>query len=664
VLTAAGSLILTLLLLAVGGSVLGVRPRAHLVIYGGCVLAVAGLMAVGLAVLATNIASETLVLPLGLPWIGMHLRLDPLSAFFMLVVDLGAALACTYALGYAQHETAPRRVLPLVPAFLAGMNLVLLADDAFTFLLAWEFMSLSSWALVLRHHEAKGARDAAYLYLVMASLGSAAQLLCMGLLAGPGGAYDFASIRAHPPELIPQALVLALALLGTGSKAGLVPLHVWLPPAHAAAPSHVSALMSGGMTKVAAYAAMRILFDLAGPPACWWGAVLMLVGAATAVLGLLYALLQTDLKRVLAYSTVENLGIVFIALGFLASGLPAAAAIALSAALLHVLNHALFKSLLFMGVGAVLHATHERELDRLGGLIHRLPVTAACFLVGAAAISALPPLNGFVSEWLLFQAVLASPQLPEGVLRFLAPAVGALMALAAALAAACFVRAFGIAFLGRPRSDAARTAHEVDPWSRRAMIAAAVGCVAIGIVPGPVIDLASRVVAQLDGVALPSQGMQGWLSLVPVNPAQSSYNGLILLVFILFSATLVALFVHRFGSRALRRGRAWDCGFPDPVPLGQYSAGSFAQPLRRVFGEVLFRARDHVDMPGPGDLRPARFAASWHDLIWDWLYQPAAALVERTAERLNFLRYLTIRRYLTMMFGALVSLLGVVALWR
>ena len=426
--------------------------------------------------------------------------------------------------------------------------------------------------------------------------------------------------------------------------------------------------MSGVMTKVAVYAAMRILFDLAGPPAWWWGAVLMLVGAASAVMGLLYALLQSDLKRLLAYSTVENLGIVYIALGFalafLAGGLPAAAAIALSAALLHALNHTLFKSLLFMGAGAVLHATGERDMDRLGGLIHRLPVTSACFLVGAAAISALPPLNGFVSEWLLFQAVLVSPQLPEGVLRFLAPAVGALMALAAALAAACFVRAYGITFLGRPRSEAARAAHEVDPFSRAAMISAAALCGLIGIVPGPVIDLAGRVVGQLGGVALPSQGAQGWLSLVPIDPAQSSYNGLILLVFILASATLVASFVHRFGSRALRVGRAWDCGFPDPVPLGQYSASSFAQPLRRVFGEVLFRARDEVDMPAPGEVRAARFAVSWHDLVWDWLYRPVSGLVGQVADRLNFLQYLTVRRYLTMMFGALVVLLGVVALWR
>jgi NADH:ubiquinone oxidoreductase subunit 5 (subunit L)/multisubunit Na+/H+ antiporter MnhA subunit len=353
------------------------------------------------------------------------------------------------------------------------------------------------------------------------------------------------------------------------------------------------------------------------------------------------------------------------ALAFEANGLRAAAALALSAALLHGLNHALFKSLLFMGAGAVLHGTGERDMDRLGGLIHRLPVTSACFLVGAMAISALPPLNGFVSEWLLFQAVLVSPDLTQGFLRFLAPAVGALMALAAALAAACFVRAYGITFLGRPRSDAARDAHEIDRLAQVGMILPAILCCLIGVFPGPVIDLAGRAVAELNaGTSLPMQGGQGWLSLVPIAATHSSYNGLILLVFILISTSLVAAFVHRFGSRAVRRSPAWDCGYPDPSPRTQYSAGSFAQPLRRVFGETLFRARDEVDMPAPGDTRPARFTARWHDLIWEQLYLPAARLVEAIAERLNVLQFLTVRRYLALMFAALVTLLVVVGLWR
>jgi hydrogenase-4 component B len=281
------------------------------------------------------------------------------------------------------------------------------------------------------------------------------------------------------------------------------------------------------------------------------------------------------------------------------------------------------------------------------------------------AISALPPLNGFVSEWLLFQAVLVSPDLTQGFLRFLAPAVGALMALAAALAAACFVRAYGITFLGRPRSDAARDAHEIDRLAQAGMILPAILCCLIGIFPGPVIDLAGRAVALLNaGATLPTQGGQGWLSLVPIAAAHSSYNGLILLVFILVSTSLVAAFVHRFGSRAVRRSPAWDCGYPDPSPRTQYSAGSFAQPLRRVFGETLFQARDELDMPPPGDTRPARFTARWHDLAWERLYLPAAKLVEAIAERLNVLQFLTVRRYLAMMFAALVILLVVVGLWR
>ena len=668
-LTVAGCLILALLPLALVGLIADDGPRATAVVYGGCLAMAAALFLLSLVALLDPGAPNVLVLPLGLPWLGMHLRLDALTAFFMLVVNLGAVLVSLYALGYGKGESAPRRVLPFVPAFLAGMNLVLLADDAFTFLLSWEFMSLTSWALVLREHENPQAREGAYLYLVMASLGTASLLLCFGLLAGPGGAYDFASIRARGPADYSQPLVLLLAVLGAGSKAGLVPLHVWLPPAHAAAPSHVSALMSGVMTKVAVYAAMRLLLDLAGPPAWWWGAVLMAMGAISAVLGLLYAIMQSRSEAVPGLQHGRESGHHLHRSRVRARLHRHRAArgrrVALSAALLHALNHTLFKSLLFMGAGAVLHATHERDMDRLGGLIHRLPVTSACFLVGAAAISALPPLNGFVSEWLLFQAVLVSPGLPEGILRFLAPAVGAMMALAAALAAACFVRAYGITFLGRPRSEAARAAHEVDRFSLAAMAAAAALCILIGIFPGPVIDLAGRAVAEVNGgVTLPVQGGQGWLSLVPIDATHSSYNGLILLVFIAISATLTAAFVHRFGSRAMRRGPAWDCGYPDPSPRTQYSASSMAQPLRRVFGEILFQARDEVDMPGPGEVRPARLSVSWHDLVWERLYRPVAGAVELVAGRLNVLQYLTVRRYLTMMFGALVTLLGVVALWR
>ena len=383
--------------------------------------------------LVARLPVSALVLPLGLPWIGMHFRIDALAAFFLVVVNLGGALASLYALGYGRHEATPHRVLPFYPAFLAGMNLVVVADDAFAFLLCWELMSLASWALVMSHHrEADNAR-AGYIYLVMASFGTLMLLLAFGLLAGPDGAYGFAAMRSasHPPAL--AALVLVLALIGAGSKAGLVPLHVWLPLAHPAAPSHVSGLMSGIMTKVAVYAFIRIVFDLLDTPS-WWSAMIVLaLAAATALLGVLYALMQHDLKRLLAYHTVENIGIIFIglglALGFRANGMAGAAALALTAALFHVFNHSLFKSLLFFGAGAVQTATGTRDMEKLGGLIHRMPLASFAFLVGCVAISALPPLNGFVSEWLTFQAILLSPALPQWGLKILIPATGAVLAI-------------------------------------------------------------------------------------------------------------------------------------------------------------------------------------------------------------------------------------------
>ena len=352
--------------------------RARLIVYGVCLIASLALLSIALlALLGFSARPSVATLPLGLPWLGAHFRLDALSAFFLAVVNLGAAAASLFALGYGRHEDAPRRVLPFYPAFLAGMSIVVLADDAFTFLVSWEFMSLSSWALVMAHHRVADNVRAGYVYLIMASFGTLALLLTFGLLAGADGGYAFADIRGGHPSPALAASILILALIGAGSKAGLVPLHVWLPLAHPAAPSQVSALMSGVMTKVAVYGFVRIAFDLIGTPAWWWNMVVLALGGITAVMGVLYALMQHDLKRLLAYHTVENIGIIFIGLGlalaFKAHGMAWAAALALTAGLLHVFNHSVFKSLLFFGSGAVLTATGERDMERLGGLIHRMP---------------------------------------------------------------------------------------------------------------------------------------------------------------------------------------------------------------------------------------------------------------------------------------------------
>ncbi len=658
--TTAELLIGALLALAVLGVLAARIAWGRILTYGGSFMATAGLAVQGVQALSAPIQRD--VLPLGLPWIGTHLRLDALSGFFLLLIGLGGAGASLFALGYGRHEAHPGRVLPFYPAFLAAMALVVTADDAFTFLFAWELMSLTSWALVISHQDAR----AGTVYLIMATFSGLALLLAFGLLAGISGGYGFDMMRAHPP--LGTAAVLIVVLIGAGSKAGLVPLHVWLPIAHPAAPSHVSALMSGVMTKIAIYAFIRIVFDLLGPNPWWIGAVVLALGGATAVLGVLHALMERDLKRLLAYSTVENIGIVFIGLGlalaFRANGFAQGAALALTAALFHALNHTVFKSLLFFGAGAVLNATGERDIETLGGLIHRMPRTSAAFLTGCVAIAGLPPLNGFASEWLTFQAVLVHPELPEWGLKFMIPTVGAALALAAALAAACFVRAFGIVFLGRPQTDRAAQAREVDAWSIAAMLVFAVLCLLGGIFPGIVIDAIAPTADRLVGAHMPVQLADTWLTIAPVQASRSSYNGLLVFGFIAVSMVLTRVAVHRLGSRATRHAPAWDCGFPDPAPVTQYSAASFAQPLRRVFASLVFRSSETVDMPGPGDNRPARITRTIHDPVWEMLYAPLGRGVVWVATFANRMQFLTIRRYLGFVFGALVLLLLALTVWQ
>jgi formate hydrogenlyase subunit 3/multisubunit Na+/H+ antiporter MnhD subunit len=636
------------------------------------IYALSGILCLGLALtgiwmLATRAEPSAMQLPIGLPWLGANLRIDALSALFLMLLGTGGAAAGFYGIGYGRHEHEPHRVLPFFPAFLGAMTLVLMADDAFTFLISWEVMSLLSWALVLANHRADETRQASYIYLTMAAFGTMVLLLAFGLMAGPEGNYGFAVIREIGRSPGIAALILTLMAIGAGSKAGLMPLHVWLPVAHPAAPSHVSALMSAVMTKVALYGFIRVGFDLLGPVAWWMAPVFILAGAITAVMGILFALMDGDSKRVLAYSTIENIGVIFAALGlalaFRANDMSALAALALTAAFVHSLNHMLFKSLLFMVAGAVLNATGTRDLDQLGGLIHRMPVTAVLALVGVTAISALPPLNGFVSEWLLFQAVLQSPHLPQPTLQFLVPAAGGLLALAAALAAACFVRFYGVIFLGRPRSDTARKAAEVDRWSLGAMAGLAALCVLAGILPGLLIDLIAPAINLVAGAELPRQSTNAWLTLIPVAEVKSSYSGFLVVVFIATTAGAAAWLVHRLASRRLRRAPAWDCGFPLDASNTQYGAGSFAQPIRRVLAPVL-SAHETVTMPPPGDMAPARLEAGTEDMTWSRIYLPLAALINTITNAMNALQFLSIRRYLSLVFASLILLLVGLVIWN
>lgn len=644
-----------------------VLPRRPLsIVYPLCLLAALMGCAADLAALGYHLDAKA-SLPLGLPTVGLRFRLDALSAFFGFIVNLGIAASSLYGMGIAKAELT-KRIEPFYPVFCGAMNLVLLADDAFGFLFFWELMSLSSWAMVISRHEDEECRKAAYVYLIMAVMGTVALLFAFGGMAGAAGGYGFDSIRANKLTPLVSALVLVAAIFGAGSKAGIMPLHAWLPLAHPAAPSHVSALMSGVMTKVAIYAIIRIVFDLLGNPSWWWSLPFIILGAATAVGGLLYAVQDRDLKRVLAYSTIENVGIIFagigLAIAFKGTGIAAAAAVAMAAALLHSLNHSWFKSLLFLGAGAVLHATGRKDLDGLGGLIHRMPKTAFFWLIGALSISALPPLNGFVSEWLLFQAVLAGPVFPEPILRFLTPALCAMLALAAGLAAACFVRAFGAVFLGRPRSEEAAAAHEV-PFAQTAAIGTlAVLCILGGLFGGLIAYAIGPLLHTLTGTEL--TGLLNGptkLSLIAFDKARAIYDAPTIALFVTLSSIATMLAVHIVSNRRTRRAPAWDCGFPDASPATQYTASSFSQPLRRVYKGIVLGAVEVLDMPAPGELRAAHFSVRFRDYAWRNLYvRPADALLV-LADRFNAFQFLTIRRYLVLMFCTLIALLIVTAVW-
>ncbi|CAB1276282.1 hydrogenase 4 subunit B [Candidatus Nitrosacidococcus tergens] len=622
------------------------------------------------AVLSINQVPSRIILPIGLPWLGMHFYLDSLACVFLAIINFGAASASLYTLGYGQHETEPHRVLPFYPLFIAAMNLVVVAADVYSFLFAWELMSLASWALVMAHHHLVKTIYAGLVYLIMASFSAFILLFVFGLFASTASTFDdytFEAIRTHSlsPEL--AVPILILTVIGAGSKAGLIPLHVWLPLAHPAAPSHVSALMSGVMTKVAIYAFIRITFDLMGNPAWWWSLPPLLLGGITAVIGVLYALMETDLKRMLAYSTIENIGIIFIAIGlaliFKASGYTNIAALALIASLFHSLNHMLFKTTLFFGAGAIVVATREQNMERLGGLIHRMPVSSVAFLIASMAISALPPLNGFASEWLIFQSILASPQLPQMGLKLLIPAMGVLLALTAAFAAACFIRTFGATYLGRARTEAAAKAVESDRWSLSGMLICAILCLVVGVFPGMILEWLQPVTTILVGGQISSQTNNSWVSITPMLESYNSYNGLLLLSFIVVSTSLAVIIIRYFTSRTVRKVPFWGCGYSNLGNMAQYSATSLAQPIRKVFATVVFSAHEQVEIPHPGSNHPAILHRFLQDPVWKFLYTPITNIISISATYLSRSQFLTIRRYLSFVFITLIILLVVLAIW-
>jgi formate hydrogenlyase subunit 3/multisubunit Na+/H+ antiporter MnhD subunit len=636
-----------------------VRPRN--LVYVGRVLFSAG-AAVGVALAALALTAmpqppQAMVLPLGLPDLPFHLRLDALSAFFLLLLGAAGAGISVFSAGYfrASEGAAPGLLCLQYHCFLAAMATVLIADDAFLFMVAWETMALASFFLVTTDHRLAEIRRAGFLYLLIAHIGALAILLCFGVLQS-GGDYSFDAMRSTTLSGAWPSLAFLLALVGFGAKAGVLPLHVWLPEAHPAAPSPVSALMSGVMLKTAIYGLLRVTFDLVGVQLWWWGVLALVLGLATALYGVLFATVQTDMKRLLAYSSIENIGIIVAGIGlailFRTYDKSLLAAIALTASLYHALNHAFFKSLLFLATGSVLHSTRERSLGRLGGLIHRMPWVAWLALIGTLAMAGLPPLNGFVSEWLLLQAFLFTPSLPRSFINMLVPLAAAALVLAAALAGYVMVKFYGVVFLGRPREPNLAYAHDAGRFERVALLWFALGCIVLGLFPVQVIAWIDAVDALLLGASV-SQGGASWWLLAPIDADRASYGPVIVLAVIVVVVLLTIQIVHRQYHGRLRKGPVWDCGFAAQTPRMQDTAEGFGQPIRQIF-EQFFRIERIL--PTPFDAEPRYFVRA-DDRLWYWLYLPVARAAEWSARLAGLIQQGRISVYLLFSFFTLLALL-------
>ena len=609
---------------------------------------------------------DNLLQPLG----GVSLRLDSLGAFFLLVVGCTGVPASLYAIGYLRDldgRLRSRSACGLFNVFLASMCLVPCADNAGTFLFVWELMALSSYLLIVSDPEQQDAPSAGVWYAVMTHAGFLA-LLAAFVILGQGGSWDFSAFRAAGATLTPVArtVVFLLVAAAFGSKAGLVPLHVWLPRAHPAAPSHVSALMSAAMVNLGVYGMARVVFDLLPPGPPWWGGLLLATGVVTALTGVLYSVAETHLKRVLAYSTVENLGLVFIGLGFAllmrGYGYGPLASMGLVAALLHTLNHAVFKNLLFLASGAVVHGARGVSMEAFGGLIKRMPATAAFSLVGALGLAGLPPVNGFPSEWLTFQLLVAGAQQTAPTLAILLPLALGGVALVAGLAAVSGVRLFGITFLALPRSAGARDAHEAAWIMVGAMAIPAAACIVLGVAPTLVIPQLSRIVSDLGqpagpltsgfALSLPLVGSRLWAAVI----------ALVMLAAGLLAATAVRLAGR---ARQVRVGAAWNCGRIVQSPRSEYTAAAFAEPLKRVF-TGFYRPTQEVTVEvhpvSPYFVRAIRLRADLPPWMEQMLYDPLLRAAGAVSNQFRRMHSGSIHFYLALLPAALLLLL-IVARW-
>ncbi|WP_447961991.1 hydrogenase 4 subunit B [Nitrospira sp. Ecomares 2.1] len=649
------------------------RPHIQNVIAHGSASVACGLgIALGLIGL---LASEPLVWfwSSSIPLLTFSLRLDSLSAFFVLTISIVGLAVSVFASGYVRefYGRIPVSLLGfLYNGFLLSMLLVVTADNAFFFLIVWELMSLLSYFLVVSEHEKPDVRFAGLFYLIMTHVGTAFILVTFLMFYQETGSFAFEAFRSAD-QALPEGLrtlVFWTALIGFGTKAGIVPLHVWLPYAHPAAPSHVSALMSGVMIKTAIYGLLRMYFDFLGEPfPWWWGFVVLLVGTVSALLGVMYALMEHDLKSLLAFHSVENIGIILMGIGtgmvFYAYDMPHLAALGIIAGLYHTINHAVFKALLFMGAGSLLYATHTRNMEEYGGLLRRMPWTGLFFLIGAVSISALPPTNGFVSEWLVFQGLFLSLELPSLFLKLMLPIAAALLALTGALALACFVKAFGISFLALPRSPHARKAQEVHVPMRVGMGILAGLCLVLGLAPAVVVPLLDRVSEPFAGISIAGRmfEMGGW-TLAPVSGEFSSLSTPVLAIILAGLTGLGWGLAYVLGGKGKTRFyKTWGCGLNVTARM-EYTATGFVQPIKRVFStiyqptvklETEFLEESHYFA------KQRHFEFSIEPIFLKYLYHPILKFFSTLADRSRVIQGGNLSLYLAYIFVTLVVLLVV-----
>jgi hydrogenase-4 component B len=649
------------------GALLSARsPRvSRLVGHSFALLGATIALALGLAGFAggTLQLSVAEILPIG----GLALGLDRLSSFFIVVIAVAAVPSALYAIGYTRDYEGRYSLAGMGAAlnlFLASMVLVVMARNALTFLGLWEAMSLASYFLVMTENDSRRTERAGWLYFVMTHIGFACLLIGFLLLSSATGSMEFAGWQAGAAAITgtTRSVIFVLLAVGFGSKAGVIPLHIWLPQAHPAAPSHVSALMSGVMIKMGVYGLVRVGFDWLGAGPSWWGGALLIAGAVSAALGVLYAMVDSDLKRLLAYSSVENIGIILLGAGaallFQTYHFPALAALALVASLYHTLNHAVFKSLLFLGAGSVLHSTRARSMEEMGGLIKRMPQTAALFLVGSVAIAALPPFNGFISEWLTFQSLLLSFQIPGRAINLTFALSVASLALTSGLAAACFIKAFGISFLALPRSEHAQQAHEVGFSMRAAMTLLAIACVVLGVAPFAVLKLLSNTTSELLGSA-PDLRFN-WNSIV-ANDAFATVSPFWLAVALggLLASIPIALRIFR-ANTARRYYETWACGRAMQTARFEYTATSFANPFKRVFSVLYRPVKEFAIEFHPESrffVRTISYRNAARSIFDDAIYGPLNRMLRSFAERVRLLQSGNVNVYLLYMLVALVILL-------